>query len=124
MSKNAELASVLESIARMLDVLGEDSFKSIAHTRAARAIEALPTDICTMSKEEILALEGIDDHERQQLDSYQPWHAARADLLARAGRPAEAVEAYDRAIALTASDAERRFLTARRQACRTGQTPP
>ncbi|MGD9790232.1 MAG: DNA polymerase/3'-5' exonuclease PolX [Phycisphaerales bacterium] len=59
MSKNAELASVLESIARMLDVLGEDSFKSIAHTRAARAIEALPTDICTMSKEEILALEGI-----------------------------------------------------------------
>jgi RNA polymerase sigma-70 factor (ECF subfamily) len=72
----------------------------------------------------LLALDGIDDHERQQLDSYQPWHAARADLLARAGRPAEAVEAYDRAIALTASDAERRFLTARRQACRAGQTPP
>ncbi|HNG24876.1 MAG TPA: hypothetical protein PLC03_12985, partial [Microthrixaceae bacterium] len=60
----------------------------------------------------------------QQLDSYQPWHAARADLLARAGRPSEAVEAYDRAIALTASEAERRFLTARRQACGAGQTPP
>ena len=32
------------------------------------------------------------------LDNYQPYHAARADLLARAGRRDEALGAYDRAI--------------------------
>jgi RNA polymerase sigma-70 factor (ECF subfamily) len=39
--------------------------------------------------------------------------AARADLLRRLGRTAEAAEAYRAAIALTANDAERDFLTRR-----------
>jgi RNA polymerase sigma-70 factor (ECF subfamily) len=47
------------------------------------------------------------------LEQYQPYHAARADLLVRAGRPG-ATEAYDRAIELTANPAERRFLTRQR----------
>ena len=45
---------------------------------------------------------------------YQPYHAARADLLARPGAPTTRVAAYDRAIELTTNPAERRFLTARR----------
>ena len=49
-----------------------------------------------------------------QLEAYQPYHAARADLLARAGRVDEAVVAYDRAIELTANGAERRFLLEQR----------
>jgi len=48
------------------------------------------------------------------LDGYQPYHAAAADLLARAGRPGEARAAYDRAIALAASRADAAFLIARR----------
>jgi RNA polymerase sigma-70 factor (ECF subfamily) len=44
------------------------------------------------------------------LDNYQPYHAARADLLARAGQRAEAVGAYDRAIELTTNAVEREFL--------------
>jgi RNA polymerase sigma-70 factor, ECF subfamily len=52
------------------------------------------------------------DHER--LDVYQPYHAAHADLLARAGRTAEAIAAYDRAIELTDNPTERRFLTEQR----------
>ena len=44
----------------------------------------------------------------------QPFHAARADLLARAGRAAEARAAYDRAIELTTNATERAFLEARR----------
>ena len=48
-----------------------------------------------------------------RLASYQPYHAARADLLSRAGRSGEAREAYDRAIALTRDEAERRFLERR-----------
>jgi RNA polymerase sigma-70 factor (ECF subfamily) len=50
-------------------------------------------------------LEGLDD--------YPYLHAARADLLRRAGRQEEAVGAYRRAIALTDNAAERRFLTRR-----------
>ena len=44
------------------------------------------------------------------LDDYQPYHAARADLLGRAGKPGDAVAAYDRAIELTTNPTERRFL--------------
>lgn len=56
-------------------------------------------------------LAALDALDADRLADYQPYHAARADLLARAGRGAEAVEAYDRAIALTTNPAERAFLT-------------
>jgi RNA polymerase sigma-70 factor (ECF subfamily) len=48
------------------------------------------------------------------LDEYQPFHAARADLLARCGRGDEARAAYDRAITLTANPTERHFLERQR----------
>jgi RNA polymerase sigma-70 factor (ECF subfamily) len=48
------------------------------------------------------------------LDHYQPYWAIRADLLRRLGRIDDARAAYDRAIALTDNEAERRFLTSRR----------
>jgi RNA polymerase sigma-70 factor (ECF subfamily) len=50
------------------------------------------------------------------LDNYQPYHAARADLLARAGRRDEALGAYDRAIELTTNAVERDFLMRQRAA--------
>jgi len=50
------------------------------------------------------------------LEDYQPYHAARADLLARAGRGDAAVDAYDRAIELTANPTERHFLERQRAA--------
>lgn len=50
------------------------------------------------------------------LAAYQPFHAARADILARLGRWEESVAAYDRAIALAASSADARFLGTRRAA--------
>jgi RNA polymerase sigma-70 factor (ECF subfamily) len=48
------------------------------------------------------------------LDSYQPFHATRADLLKRVGRLDEARVAYDRAIELTTNAVERDFLVGRR----------
>lgn len=45
------------------------------------------------------------------LDDWLPWHAARADLLARAGDP-RAADAYRAALALEPPPAERRFLEA------------
>ena len=50
------------------------------------------------------------------LDNYQPYHAARADLLARAGHQQEAVAAYERAIELTTNPVERDFLVRQRAA--------
>ncbi len=50
---------------------------------------------------------------RADLDAYQPFHATRADLLARAGRAAEAADAYRTALALTDNAAEREFLARR-----------
>ncbi|HXV75591.1 MAG TPA: RNA polymerase sigma factor [Candidatus Polarisedimenticolaceae bacterium] len=47
------------------------------------------------------------------LHGYQPFHAARADLLRRAGRSGEAATAYRRALELTTNAAERGFLERR-----------
>jgi RNA polymerase sigma-70 factor, ECF subfamily len=47
------------------------------------------------------------------LDGYHPLHAARADLLRRLGRNAEAANAYERALALAPNPVERRFLERR-----------
>jgi RNA polymerase sigma-70 factor (ECF subfamily) len=48
-----------------------------------------------------------------RLASYHLLHAARADLLRRLGRRDEAAASYRRAMAFTANEAERRFLTRR-----------
>lgn len=52
----------------------------------------------------------IDAIDHDALDGYQPFHAARAGLLARAGRHTDAVAGFDRALALTTNAAERAFL--------------
>ncbi|MFF3149666.1 RNA polymerase sigma factor, partial [Streptomyces sp. NPDC057927] len=53
-----------------------------------------------------------------ELDGYHLLPATRADLLRRMGRPAEAAEAYDRALELVENAAERRFLEKRLAQCR------
>jgi RNA polymerase sigma-70 factor, ECF subfamily len=49
----------------------------------------------------------------EELDTYHYFHAARADLLRRLDRPAEARAAYERALELAHSEPERRFLARR-----------
>jgi RNA polymerase sigma-70 factor, ECF subfamily len=56
---------------------------------------------------------GLDAIDGLDLDDYQYLHAARAELLRRLGRRAEARIAYERALALARSDHERRFLERR-----------
>jgi RNA polymerase sigma-70 factor (ECF subfamily) len=48
-----------------------------------------------------------------ELDGYRYFHSARADFLRRLGRDAEAVEAYEHALALAHTVHERRFLERR-----------
>jgi RNA polymerase sigma-70 factor, ECF subfamily len=63
--------------------------------------------------EGLAALAEID---ATSVENYQPYHAARADLLARAGRPGDAVAAYGRAIELSTNTVERDFLIWQRAA--------
>ncbi|MEW6631754.1 MAG: DUF6596 domain-containing protein [Pseudomonadota bacterium] len=60
----------------------------------------------------LAALDAIGDDRR--LAEYQPYWAARAELLGRLDRTAEAAEAYDQAIGLERDPALRRFLQGER----------
>ena len=57
------------------------------------------------------------------LESNHLFHSARADLLVRLGRPAEAVDAYREALALVATTSERRFLERRLRGLTADQAP-
>jgi RNA polymerase sigma-70 factor (ECF subfamily) len=56
---------------------------------------------------------GLEAIEGLELESYPHLHATRADFLRRLGREAEARAAYERALELTGSDPDRRFLARR-----------
>jgi RNA polymerase sigma-70 factor, ECF subfamily len=78
-----------------------------------------PTPVVALNRAVAVAeLDGpevaLAEVDRLDLTSYQAWHATRADLLRRLGRSAEARAAYDAAIAATANEAERAYLSRRR----------
>jgi RNA polymerase sigma-70 factor (ECF subfamily) len=62
---------------------------------------------------------GLDALAALDLDRYQPFHAARAELLRRAGDAVGADAAYTRAIELSANAVERAELERRRESLRT-----
>ncbi|MES2442590.1 MAG: DUF6596 domain-containing protein [Pseudomonadota bacterium] len=62
------------------------------------------------------ALEEVDALDAPALAAFLPYHAVRADLLARLNLPAAARQAYDAALALQPEQAERHWLEARRAA--------
>ena len=59
-----------------------------------------------------------------ELDDYYLYHAARADLLRRLGRSAEALAAYERALSLTVNAVERRYLRRRITELQSAQSTP
>jgi RNA polymerase sigma-70 factor (ECF subfamily) len=63
-------------------------------------------------------LRALDDLGATALADYQPYHAARADLLARTGRRDAAVAAYDSALQLTSNPETTGFLEHQRDAAR------
>jgi RNA polymerase sigma-70 factor, ECF subfamily len=79
-----------------------------------------PTPVVALNRAVALAevhgpgagLAAVDDLRSPALDGYYLFHAARADLLRRLGRSAEAAAAYDAARSLTANPVERAFLSA------------
>jgi RNA polymerase sigma-70 factor (ECF subfamily) len=89
----------------------------------AQLAEARPSPVIDLNRAVAVAMaDGPDAGLRaleplaEALDRYHLFHAARADLLRRAGRDAEAALAYDRALGRVGNDAERRYLERRRAA--------
>jgi RNA polymerase sigma-70 factor (ECF subfamily) len=89
------------------------------HAQRPNAVVALNRAIAVAERDGPAGgLAALDTVDAALLEDYQPYHAARADLLVRAGHAEAAVAAYDRAIALTANPTERRFLTDQRAKAR------
>ncbi|WP_426566233.1 RNA polymerase sigma factor [Angustibacter sp. McL0619] len=86
-----------------------------------RLVAVLPTPVVALNRAIAVAetrgpvtglalLDGVAD----ELDGYHLLHAARGSMLERLGRPREAAEAYDRAVALARTETESTFLSRRR----------
>ena len=100
---------------------GETDWRQIAHLYAE--LERLqPTKVVAMNRAVAVAmawgtergLAMLDHLNREgEMDAMALFHAARADLLRRGGRPDEARPSYETALAQTTNDRERRYLERR-----------
>ncbi|MBX3378755.1 MAG: PHP domain-containing protein [Phycisphaeraceae bacterium] len=61
MSLNEAVAQRLSEMSKLLELLGENQFKAIAHSRAARVVESLADSVESMDKPALVALDGIGD---------------------------------------------------------------
>ena len=91
-----------------------DALLALTHSPIAAINRALAIAEWTCARTGLESLEELAGDAR--LGEYQPWWAARADLLARTGNHDEARHAYDIAIGLERDDSVRRFLDRRRSA--------
>jgi RNA polymerase sigma-70 factor (ECF subfamily) len=85
-------------------------YGQLAHITHSPVVELNRAAAVAQAGSTAQALEIVEELE---LDDYQYLHSTRAELLRRLGRTAEAREALERALALTRSERERRFLARR-----------
>jgi RNA polymerase sigma-70 factor (ECF subfamily) len=89
-------------IAALYDTLARQTGSPVVELNRAIAVAEVDGPEAGLAR-----LEGLG------LDGYRYFHSARAHLLRRAGRPADARAAYRRALDLAQTDAERRHLAER-----------
>lgn len=66
-----DVAKLLEDIATLLEIKADNPFKIQAYTKAAREIESLDEDLCTVVKEDRLKeLPGIGEHIAAKISTY------------------------------------------------------
>jgi DNA polymerase (family 10) len=69
--KNAEIADLFNRIADMLEILGEDAFRTISYRRAARALEGLPEDIeAVAARGELQEIDGVGKSTAARIQEY------------------------------------------------------
>lgn len=112
------LQAAIAALHASAPVAAETDWKQIAALFGALHAQQ-PTPVIALNRAVAIAL-AIDVatglalvDKLDELRDYHLWHAARADLLRRLDRRAEATAAYQRALALAGSEPERRFLQRR-----------
>src|SRR5579875_3938710 len=60
-AENYEIAEQLSLLAKLMDIHGENSFKSKSYSSAAFAIEKLPQQIASLPHEKIFQIKGIGE---------------------------------------------------------------
>jgi RNA polymerase sigma-70 factor (ECF subfamily) len=98
-----------EAVVQLYDVLLALTHSPVVAINRALAIAETQGPAAALESMEYLT-------EDPRLAQYQPWWAARADLLARAGDCPQAYRAYEIAIGLESDPAVRRFLQLRQSA--------
>lgn len=95
-----------------------------------RLVAIMPTPVVVLNRAVAMAETtgpetalGLLDSLTEELDHYHLLHASRAVMLERIGRLADAEGAYGRAAELAPTEAETRFLTARRENLTSGPVP-
>jgi predicted RNA polymerase sigma factor len=117
-----ELEAALQSAHAHRRMSGKDNWREIVALYDALMLLA-PSPVVAINR--ALAVAEVDGPDaalaampdaasEKRLDSYQPFWAARADLLARSGNAIEANHAYDMAIGLERDPAVRTFLQKRK----------
>jgi RNA polymerase sigma-70 factor (ECF subfamily) len=90
-------------------------YRVLARIHPSPVVELNRAVALAMSGEVELGLRLVDELDGgAELDGYHLLPVARAELLRRLGRHAEAVQSYERALALVTNEAERRHLERRR----------
>ncbi len=69
MSTNADLASLFEQAADLLALLGENSFKVLAHRKVARVLEDLPQDVASLISS-LDDLPGVGESSAEKIKEY------------------------------------------------------
>ena len=117
-----EIEAALQSAHAHRRIAGRDNWREIVALYDALFVIA-PSPVVAINR--ALALAEVEDaatglaklpdaESDPQLASYQPYWAARADLLSRSGAAEAAAKSYDLAIGLERDPAVRKFLQARR----------
>ncbi|MGH9235861.1 MAG: RNA polymerase sigma factor [Acidimicrobiales bacterium] len=114
-----QIQAVINAVHSDAATAAETDWRQIVSLYDMLAAQA-PTPVVALNRAVALAeVDGADaglaavEALRPDLDHYQPFHATRADLLARAGRHDDAADAFRTALALTDNATERRFLAGR-----------
>ena len=68
MSSNEAVAACFEEMAKLLDLLGADSFRVTAHARAARVIADYPGDIASLAADRTEILQIIEHYAGKTVD--------------------------------------------------------
>ena len=68
---NSEIITLLENIAQVLELSGENPFKTRAYVNVARRIESLDENVAEMAKESRLReIDGVGDALEQKITEY------------------------------------------------------